>query len=257
MSIEYDTRRFTPGEVIFKEGESSDGFYVLQSGRVEIIVTGPTGASVSLAYVEEGDSFGEMSIVDGTNRTATAIAAEDSTLMFFRRETLEGELKRAELITFLFRNVCRKLAEQNREVSQHSYSDLQPGLAAESTYQSTLTLEPISARMEKFMGPKRLNISQLPFPVGNTAQPGGPARTDHGLWIKVDRMKDFMAPHFQFIRHDNQFFVADLSGSPGTTVNDRVCNAGGAAPSVPLRRGFNQIKLPSHGADFGFLAYVR
>jgi CRP-like cAMP-binding protein len=179
MSMEYETRRFEVGDVIFLEGDEPDGFHVLQSGRVEIVVEGPNNSQISLAYVEEGDSFGEMSIVDNTPRTATAPCVT----MFFQRETLAKELKAAELITFLFRNVCRKLAEQNREFSQHSYIDLQSNTRPRADYQSHLSLEPISERMERYLGSK-------------------PA-------------------------------------------------------SLPLRRGFNQINIPTRGADFGFLAYVQ
>jgi CRP-like cAMP-binding protein len=190
MSMEYETRRFEVGDVIFLEGDEPDGFHVLQSGRVEIVVEGPNNSQISLAYVEEGDSFGEMSIVDNTPRTATAPCVT----MFFQRETLAKELKAAELITFLFRNVCRKLAEQNREFSQHSYIDLQSNTRPRADYQSHLSLEPISERTERYLG---------------------------------------------------------------TMVNGEICYHGSKPASLPLRRGFNQINIPTRGADFGFLAYVQ
>ena len=257
MSMEYETRRFEVGDVIFHEGDEPDGFHVLQSGRVEIVVEGPNNSQISLAYVEEGDSFGEMSIVDDTPRTATAIASARCVTMFFRRETLAKELKAAELITFLFRNVCRKLAEQNREFSQHSYIDLQSNTRPRADYQSHLSLEPISERMERYLGTNRIGISKLPFKVGNAERGSTVKHTRSGLRFDAAKIKKFRNPHFQFVRQESRFFVHDLSGSPGTMVNGDTCYHGGKPASLPLRRGFNQINIPTRGADFGFLAYVQ
>jgi len=58
--------RFDSGDVISRGGSAADGFYVLQSGRLKSVVEGPNSARPSLAYVQEGNSFGEMSIVDAT-----------------------------------------------------------------------------------------------------------------------------------------------------------------------------------------------
>jgi CRP-like cAMP-binding protein len=256
MSIEYETRRFEPGDVLFKQGDEPDGFYVLQAGRVEIVTEGPNGSSISLAYVEEGDPFGEMSIVDATRRTASAIACASCVTMFFPRAMLDKELGRAELITYLFRNVCRKLADQNREFSLHSYVDLQAARPARGEYHATLSLEPISARMERYIGVKRLAIPKVPFVVGDGGAGSSVRHTDTGFWFDASKIKQVKASHFRFVRQESLFFVNDLSGEPGTLVNDTLCQSGGAASSVALRRGFNQITIPGRNADFGFLAYV-
>jgi hypothetical protein len=256
MSIEYETKRFEIGDVVFQQGTEPDGFYVLQKGRVEIVVDGPNGSRVSLAYVEEGDPFGEMSIVDATRRTASAIACASCVAMFFPREMLDKELKRAELITYLFRNVCRKLADQNQEFSHHNYVDLQSSGPARAEYHANLSLEPISARMERYVGVKRLGVPRLPFIVGNGERGSAIKHTDTGFWFDAAKIKEFKTSHFRFVRQENQFFVSDLSGTTGTLVNDTLCQAGGTPTSVPLRRGFNQITIPGRGADFGFLAYV-
>lgn len=256
MSIEYRTRRFETGDVIFQQGTEPDGFYVLQTGRVEIVVEGPNNSRISLAYVDEGDPFGEMSIVDATMRTASAIACAPCIAMFYPRDMLDRELERAELITYLFRNVCRKLADQNREFSLHTYVDMQSAAPARGAYHANLSLEPISARMERYVGVQRLGIPRLPFIVGNGERGSAIRHTDTGFWFDAAKIKEFNPSHFRFMRQENQFFVNDLSGNPGTLVNDVLCQANGTPSSIALRRGFNQITIPGRGADFGFLAYV-
>lgn len=68
MPIKYVAWRFESRDIRFREGHDTDGPYVLQPGRVEIVVEGRNSAGVSLAYVEEGNSFNKMSIIDTTHR---------------------------------------------------------------------------------------------------------------------------------------------------------------------------------------------
>ena len=107
-SAKYEKRTFISGETIFEAGTEPDGFYVLQSGRIEINTIAPDGRPIYIAHIKPGESFGEMSIVDQTTRNATAIANEPSVTHFFKRDILDRELNRAGALTFLFRNVCKK-----------------------------------------------------------------------------------------------------------------------------------------------------
>ncbi|MGE5505337.1 MAG: cyclic nucleotide-binding domain-containing protein [Actinomycetota bacterium] len=66
-----------PGAAIFTQGESADSAYLLQSGMVSIRqVAG--GQAVELDVIQPGEVFGEMAVLDGSNRTASAVAVEQS-----------------------------------------------------------------------------------------------------------------------------------------------------------------------------------
>jgi len=71
-------RRFEPGEIIFREGDPADYAYLIHSGRVEILKETGAGA-LTLAMLEDGDMFGEMGVLDATDRSATARAVEPVT----------------------------------------------------------------------------------------------------------------------------------------------------------------------------------
>ena len=66
-------RSFADGEVIFREDDICDAAYVLVDGNVELFKTGPAG-QVTLAILRPGEMFGEMGIIDGTARSASARA---------------------------------------------------------------------------------------------------------------------------------------------------------------------------------------
>ncbi|MCA3247529.1 MAG: cyclic nucleotide-binding domain-containing protein [Azospirillum sp.] len=70
-------RTFKKGTPIFKEGEKGLEAYLIESGKVLIVKKGPT-APVIVAALPQGTLFGEMAILDGSPRMATAIAGEDT-----------------------------------------------------------------------------------------------------------------------------------------------------------------------------------
>lgn len=72
-------RGFDAGEVVIKQGERSDDVYVVLSGAVEIVRSlGSSGGR--LASLGAGEIFGEMAVLTGGARTATAVAAGDCRL---------------------------------------------------------------------------------------------------------------------------------------------------------------------------------
>jgi CRP-like cAMP-binding protein len=67
-------RRFSAGQVLFTEGEPSDHLYVVRSGRVRILVQSVHGDQMTLAVLGPGDTIGELSMIDGEFRSASAEA---------------------------------------------------------------------------------------------------------------------------------------------------------------------------------------
>jgi CRP-like cAMP-binding protein len=74
-------RRFAAGQVVFTEGEPSDHLYVVRSGRVRILVQSVHGEEMTLALLGPGDSMGELSMIDGRPRSASAEALSATELI--------------------------------------------------------------------------------------------------------------------------------------------------------------------------------
>ncbi len=63
---------------IFNKGETGDAMYLIERGRVKISITDEEGKQVTLAELARGDFFGEMSLIDGRQRSADASVVEDA-----------------------------------------------------------------------------------------------------------------------------------------------------------------------------------
>ena len=74
------------GSVLFRKGEQGGAMYLIEGGRVRIHLKDTDGKDVTLAELAAGDFFGEMSILDGKPRSATATVAEDARLAVLSRE---------------------------------------------------------------------------------------------------------------------------------------------------------------------------
>jgi CRP-like cAMP-binding protein len=67
---------FAPGEVILRQGDPGDSAYLVQRGRVRILLSNDSGLSEQVACLAPGDFFGEMSLLTGEPRSATAVALD-------------------------------------------------------------------------------------------------------------------------------------------------------------------------------------
>ena len=81
-------RTVKTGEALFSIGEPGDTMYIVQSGRVELFVKDTAGQKIVLNVCETFDTFGEVSLLDGGARTASAIALEECELAAVDRDDL-------------------------------------------------------------------------------------------------------------------------------------------------------------------------
>src|SRR6201992_1679089 len=74
MAIEKCINEFDAGDVIFEEGSTGRELFVVLDGQVEIAKINDASKAV-LVTLGKGEFFGEMAVIDGSSRSATAIAA--------------------------------------------------------------------------------------------------------------------------------------------------------------------------------------
>jgi CRP/FNR family transcriptional regulator, cyclic AMP receptor protein len=83
-----DELNFLAGKIIFKIGDPGGIMYVVESGKVELYLQDKADERVHLGYVNEGELFGELSLLDNEARSASAKAIEDTRLIAIDREDL-------------------------------------------------------------------------------------------------------------------------------------------------------------------------
>jgi uncharacterized membrane protein len=71
---------------LFRQGDKGDAMYLIQSGRVRISIRDDDDEELTLAELAQGDFFGEMSIIDGRQRSADAKVIEDAQLAILSRD---------------------------------------------------------------------------------------------------------------------------------------------------------------------------
>ena len=74
------------GRQLFHKGDSGNAMYLIENGRVRISITDEDGKEITLAELAQGDFFGEMSIIDGRQRSADANVIEDGRLAILSRK---------------------------------------------------------------------------------------------------------------------------------------------------------------------------
>jgi CRP/FNR family cyclic AMP-dependent transcriptional regulator len=83
-----DVVRFDKGSTIFSFGDVGDTLYIVRDGTVQVFVENFEGTKIILGENTRGDIFGEISLLDGGPRTATAVATEDADLFALERQHL-------------------------------------------------------------------------------------------------------------------------------------------------------------------------
>jgi uncharacterized membrane protein len=81
------------GTLLFNYGDPGRSLYIVRAGEVEIFARNDTGERIVLETAGPGDFFGEISLLDGGPRTASAIVTRDLTAVVVEREDLEELLR--------------------------------------------------------------------------------------------------------------------------------------------------------------------
>jgi CRP/FNR family cyclic AMP-dependent transcriptional regulator len=124
-------RRFRRGEVIFHEGDPADALHVVASGAVKIVLSSDEGDEAIIATLHPGDFFGELSLLDGSPRSATATAVEATETVSLPRDTFLEEIGRsARLRDCLLRSLATELRRLTGHVEELHFLDLSGRLAS-------------------------------------------------------------------------------------------------------------------------------
>lgn len=90
------------GDVIIKQGDEGDFYYVIKSGECKVTRTSKTGSELTLATLKGGDAFGEEALLSDAKRNANIVMATDGMLMRLSKEDF-NELLKEPMLTWVTR----------------------------------------------------------------------------------------------------------------------------------------------------------
>jgi CRP/FNR family cyclic AMP-dependent transcriptional regulator len=123
-------RTFEPGQVVFREGDSSDTCYIVRSGHARAVRTHGDGRTITLARFGPGDIFGELAMFEDELRSATVEAVELTEVV----AVLGGDMRRLMIehpgiSQRLAIALGRRLRESNERLSRQSFQTVQSRVA--------------------------------------------------------------------------------------------------------------------------------
>jgi CRP-like cAMP-binding protein len=252
-------RHFAEGQILFKEGDPSDGVFRLLRGTVEV-VRELDGDLILLGTVGAGQLVGEMGVVENQPRNATVRAASDVEAEFLNPTEFLDQIASSPQAA---RELIQRLSQRLREADERIVKDeRRRGRANENLDEADDQTAVSSAEhvhlaaanpwlQRQFDTP--LGLDHLPFVVGRRPIPG----EGQPLW-QPDLMLDDTAPfrlsrnHFVIEKRDGGYHLRDLCSTLGTIVNGEPIGTHFRTDDAPLRAGENEVVAGGVDSPFVF-----
>ena len=116
-------RRFDVGHIVVAEGEPGRSMFIVHSGKLAVSKLGASGRVVRMAGLEPGDFFGEMTLIEIQNRSATVVAESRTVLYELTTRDLYTYYK-ADLHAYVIvmqninRELCRRLRRADDRIAE-------------------------------------------------------------------------------------------------------------------------------------------
>jgi len=165
------------GELIFQEGDSGKGFYIVAAGKIKVFKMSFGGKEQILHIYGPGRIFGEVPVFQGKSFPASAMALEPSTILFLPRQAFVRQIGNSPALAMnMLADLSRRLREFTVQIENLSLKEVLARLAA---YILTLSQEaagPSQTGTFSAKGPPAANVSlpvskvQLASLIGTTPE---------------------------------------------------------------------------------------
>ncbi|MCG2638632.1 Crp/Fnr family transcriptional regulator [Bradyrhizobium sp. GCM10023182] len=120
--------RFDAGATVVAEGEPGRSMFIVKSGRLAVSKRRDSGTAVPISALERGDFFGEMTLIEMQNRSATVVAESETVLYELTAQKLYACYK-ADIHAYVIvlqninRELCRRLRRADNRITGHQAGD--------------------------------------------------------------------------------------------------------------------------------------
>lgn len=120
-----EEKSFSRGNIILSQDEQGDSLFIIMKGRVKIFLMAEDGREVILSILRPGDFFGEMALIDGKPRSASALALEATELLILKRGDFVDEVRRVpEIALRIMTEMSGRLREADERIGSLSLLDV-------------------------------------------------------------------------------------------------------------------------------------
>ncbi|MBX6323513.1 MAG: Crp/Fnr family transcriptional regulator [Rhodospirillaceae bacterium] len=122
--------RVPKGATLFRQEDEGDSLYAVISGLVRIAVSGRGGRELIIGLFEPGDVFGEIALLDGLPRTASAQAEQDTTVLVIHRAPFTALIaEEPALARHLIELLCERLRDSTEHLGEYAFLSVRCRLA--------------------------------------------------------------------------------------------------------------------------------
>ncbi|MEJ5165961.1 MAG: cyclic nucleotide-binding domain-containing protein [Thermoanaerobaculia bacterium] len=233
---------FKKGEVIFREGDLGTEMFVIQKGKVE--VRKKIGAEEQvLSVLEKGDFFGEMAILEGMPRSATAIALEDTDCIVINEATFDNMIKEnVEIAIRMLRKLSKNLRRTTElldQIAGKTFTIPRSEVVKEENKQSPFVLKSLDWPDIKFY------VKEEGLTLVGRKDPVTEIYPDIDL-SNLDPQKSVSRRHAKlFIENDKLFIQEEIGTHNGTFINGK-----------KLEKGIKYEVNPEDRVQFGLVVLI-
>lgn len=186
--------RFGAGQILFERGDAGDQVFALRSGRIKLALLTAQGRELVLRHAEAGDFLGELAFLDGTPRSATAVAVTAGEGVVLDRRSFDQIAPdlRDSLLSAALRYVCQRLRETTDQLESIALYGLSGRLArfflltlrqlhgADFPPSPRLRLSLTQGELAAILGASRPKVNRA---LQELEEAGALAREDNGIFL--------------------------------------------------------------------------
>jgi CRP-like cAMP-binding protein len=227
-------RKYKAGEVIIIENDTGETAYAIEQGRVEI-TKDREGQKIHIAYLNAGETIGEMSMVDDRPRSATVTATEETTAREIHRDEFFKSLKTDPEVAM---NVLKVLFERLREANVTILQLQKEGVKLTQTPEIkpkeestkadvTVFLEGLTQKAVSTLPENPFCINKFPFRIGRDS---ADLLALNDLMISDSMPLQISRHHVSIIKQEGHVGVLDRGSTLGSLVDGKQLGGEGGIP---------------------------
>lgn len=226
-------KTYAKGAMIYEEGDPSTCVYRIKSGEIEITKATERGNRVQLAVLHAGEIFGEMGVLQGLERSASARVVEPADVEVYDSDAFYQAVQNdGGFALSLLRILCRRLSQTNvRFASAVTMSG-----SARASDVEHLEISVTRGGVSSDQPPILIQTYDLPLTVGSARRPG------NTHYLSLPHLEGGLAPdHFTIANQDGLIALRDEASLEGTRVNGRAIGPFEQSFVAPMQLGRNEI----------------